>query len=697
MNYKIGVDVGGTFTDLVLWSDAGGLRTFKTLSTPADPSVGVLRGIGLMADALGLSVGELASQTSSIVHGTTVTTNATLTRNGARTGLLTTAGVRDALEMRRGIREEQYNNRYQNVEPLVPRHLRRPVAGRLDYKGDEKTPLSMEDVQSALALFRARGVEAVAICFMNSFANPDHERAVAEVVKSEMPDTYLCVSSAVSPTIRFYNRVSTTVMSAYVGPILRDYLSSLTTRLGDAGFRDVLLIMQSNGGVALPDVVSANPATTLLSGPAGGPCAAAAYSRTRGHDDCIVVDMGGTSFDTSVVRAGAAAMTHDGEVDRLRMSLPMLAITTIGAGGGSIGRVDIGGLLRMGPQSAGAMPGPACYGRGGQQPTCTDANLVLGYLDPGFFAGGEMQLDVDAARTAIRTAVAEPMDVHIEEAAAGMYRVINTNMAHGVREITVQRGVDPREFPMVVAGGASALHACMIARELEMPGLLVPRTASVLCACGMLMTDLQHDYVRSMVCRLRDLDLEKVQDLIAEMIDEGSTELRREGITGDRVGFRVQFDLRYLKQYHEVTVDAAAESIASGDLEAIATVFHSEHDRLYGYDLSEKGTDLELINLRVRGIGQVEKPELPRIGVGDADPTAARKGVRRAFSPERNEFVEMPVFDGDALSANNVIRGPALVERSDTTILVTESFTARVDEYGSLVLTAAEEQGDGDV
>ncbi len=692
MMFKIGVDVGGTFTDLVLWSESGGLQTFKTLSTPADPSLGVLKGIGMMAAACGLSVAEFAAQTRSIVHGTTVTTNATLTRNGAKTGLLTTAGLRDALEMRRGIREEQYNNRYQNVEPLVPRYLRRPVGGRLDYQGGEVTSLSMEDVQSALAAFRSEGVAAVAVCLMNSFANPDHERAVAEIVRSEMPEAYLAVSSAVSPTIRFYNRVSTTVLSAYVGPILRDYLSSLTNRLAEAGFGEVLLIMQSNGGVAHPDIVSANPAMTLLSGPAGGPSAAAAYSRTRGHDDCIIVDMGGTSFDASVVRGGMAAMTHDGDIDRLRMSLPMLAITTIGAGGGSIGRVDVGGLLRMGPQSAGAQPGPACYGRGGAKPTCTDANLVLGYLDPGFFAGGEMALDVDAARRAIQECVAEPLKVSVEVAAAGMFRVINTNMAHGVREITVQRGIDPREFPMVVAGGAGALHACGIARELEMPGLIVPPTASVLCASGMLMTDLQHDYVRSLVCRFRDLELDRMRELVAEMTSEGRAELQREGISVGAAEFRVQLDLRYLKQYHEVTVDVTVASLDSGDLSTVAAAFHAEHNRLYGYDLREKGTDLELINLRVRGIGHADKPELPRIGRGSADPAAARKCARQAFSPERDEFVEMPVFDGEALLAGNVIRGPALIERKDTTILVTESFTAQVDEYGSVVLTAAEER-----
>ncbi|MFV2039536.1 MAG: hydantoinase/oxoprolinase family protein, partial [Acidimicrobiales bacterium] len=457
MTCKLGVDVGGTFTDFFLWTEDGSVSTYKTLSTPADPSVGVLDGLQHIAEDQGIDLAEFAGRITTIVHGTTVTTNATLTRNGAKTGLLTTRGVRDALEMRRGVREEQYNNRLTNVVPLVPRYLRAPVTGRLDYKGVEVDGLDLDDVRAATELFANEGVEAVAICFMNSFANQAHEQAAAEVVRAELPDAFLSVSSEVLPTIRFYNRVSTTVLNSYVGPILRDYLVSLTDKLAGIGFTGVLLIMQSNGGVALPGVSVTRPAATLLSGPAGGPKAAAAYTRAAGSDDCIVVDMGGTSFDASLVRSGEAAMYQESDVARLRIALPMLAIITIGAGGGSIGWIDEGGLLRMGPQSAGADPGPACYGRGGELPTCTDANVVLGYLDPAYFAGGTIALSADEARKAITARIGEPLGVQVEEAAAGMYRVINTNMAHGVREITVERGLDPRDFPMVVAGGAGSL------------------------------------------------------------------------------------------------------------------------------------------------------------------------------------------------------------------------------------------------
>ncbi len=690
MKFKIGIDVGGTFTDLFLWSDDGSVATYKTLSTPEDPSIGVLTGLETIATAHGLGIEALAAQISTIVHGTTVTTNATLTRGGARTALLTTTGVRDALEMRRGIREKQYDNHFHNVVPLVPRHLRLPIPGRLDYQGQEIDPLDSEAVRAATRKLAADGASAVAICFMNSFANPAHERAAAEIVASELPDAYLSVSADVLPTIRFYNRVSTTVLNAYVGPILRNYLGSLTAKLEGIGFAGVLLIMQSNGGVAVPQVTLARPATTLLSGPAAGPCAAAAYARHHGHRDCIVVDMGGTSFDTALVRNGEAAMETEGEIDRLRIALPMLAITTIGAGGGSVGWIDEGGLLRMGPRSAGALPGPACYGRGGQEPACTDANLVLGYLDPAYFAGGKMELRPERARAAIEEHVARPLGVSVEEAAAGMYRVINTNMAHGVREITVKVGLDPREFPMVVAGGAGALHACMIANELEMPTLLVPGTASVLCATGMLLSDLRHDFVRSYVCRFADLDFDRLRALCAEMIAEGTEQLAVEGIPADAAIHDLAFDLRYLKQYHEVTVPVRRAAIDAGDLAEIADTFHREHDRLYGYQLAAEGTELELINVRVRSWGRADKPKLPTVEPGGADPSPARKGNRRAFVPEKNQFAELPVYDGHRLAAGNIIRGPALIERTDTTILVTSSFVATVDAQGSCLLTRSE-------
>ncbi len=688
MSYRIGIDVGGTFTDLFLETDGGGAKTLKVLSTPADPSEGVLEGMRRMAESQGRSLEKFARDTSLIVHGTTVTTNAVLTRSGASTGLLTTEGVRDALEMRRGIREEQYDNRTENVVPLVPRWLRLPVRGRLGPLGEECTPLDADGVREAAAKLREAGVDAVAICFLHSYANTEHEQAAAAIVREEIPDAFLSVSSNVLPTVRFYERVSTTVLGAYVGPVLRDYLDSLTNKLAGLGFQGVFLIMQSNGGVALPEVTSAQPAGTLLSGPAAGPRAAAAFAAEHRQEDCILVDMGGTSFDASLVRGGVAALSTEGQIDRLRNALPMLEITTIGAGGGSIGWIDEGGLLRMGPQSAGASPGPACYGRGGQHPTCTDADLVLGYLEPSFFAGGKLPLDVERARTAIEERIAAPLGIDLQEAAAGMYRVINANMANGVREITVKRGLDPREFIMVVAGGAGPLHACMIASELEIPTLLVPSTASILCAMGMLLCDLQHDFVRSCVGELDDAATGRVRGLVDEMSAEGERQLQQEGAS--EVAVQVLLDLRYLKQYHEVTVEVPAGALERADLGGVASAFHAEYNRLYGYDLAEQGAPLELINVRVRSIGRTDKPALPRVETGGEDVSAAVKSHRRAYVPERGEFAEVPVLDGHQLVAGNRFAGPALVERIDTTVFVSDGYDAEVDCHGSILLRRRE-------
>ncbi len=683
--YKLGIDVGGTFTDLFLAGD-GEVETYKVLSTPHDPSIGVLDGLQAIAKAKGVGARDFIGDVATIVHGTTVTTNAVLTRRGARTGLLTTSGVRDALEMRRGIREKQYDNRYQNVEPLVPRFLRLPVRERVDWRGRQTQPIELDDVREAVRTLKKADVAAVAICFLNSFANPEHELAAAEIVREEMPGAFVSVSAELLPTIRFYNRISTTALDAYSGPVLERYLSSLTRRLKEAGFGGVLLIMQSSGGVALPEATAKRPATTLLSGPAGGPNAAVAVTRTLGHDGCLLVDMGGTSFDASLVQKGVLELRTTGEIGRLRTALPMLDIATIGAGGGSIGHIDSGGLLRMGPESAGADPGPACYGRGGQRPTCTDANVVLGYLDPGFFAGGGMQLDKEAARRAVETDIAKPLGLDAERAAVGMYRVINTNMAHGVREITVRRGLDPREFPLVVAGGAGSVHACMIAAELEIPKIVVPAVASVLCAAGMLMTDLAHDFARSLVSPVDALEPDRLESVVASLEAEGQALLEQEGVPTERISHQVSLDLRYLKQYHEVTVPVPRQAVKEADWDAIAKLFHGEHDRLYGYELSQEGTRLEIINVRVRSVGSVDKPALARCEHGSADASAALKGRRRAFVPEREAFEEIPVYDGHRLLAGNTIDGPALIERTDTTLFVSAMYRASVDEHATCVL-----------
>jgi N-methylhydantoinase A len=683
MNYKIGIDVGGTFTDFLLSADDGRSEVYKVLSTPEDPSIGLLGGLEEMAKARRLSLEAFIRKVELIVHGTTVTTNAVLTRKGAKTGLLTTKGLRDALEMRRGIREEQYNNRYMNVEPLVPRYLRYPIEERLDYKGDTVTDLEEADVREAVRLFEKENVTAVAICFMNSFANPAHEIQAARIVEKHFPDAYLTVSSAFMPSIRFYDRMSTTVLNSYVGPILKKYLASLIDKLNGIGFEGVLLVMQSNGGVISPQFAMGNAAATLLSGPAAGPVAGIAYTSIHDYEDCITIDMGGTSFDAALIKDRTPLVTTEGEIERLRLALPMLGIVTIGAGGGSIGRVDDGGLLHMGPESAGSNPGPACYGRGGTLPTCTDADLLLGYLDKDFFAGGKIPLSYEKAAEAVEEHIAREMRTDVVTAAAGMYQVINVNMASGVREVSVKRGEDPREFPLVVAGGAGPIHACMIAHELEIPAMIVPRESSIFCAAGMLMSDLKHDFVRTYSTPLAGADAGTLRKMFREMEEEALNLLAQEHIRGDAVELIYSLDLRYLKQYHEVNVPVTAEEIARGDFESMAARFHPEHSRLYGYSLETEGTPIELINLRFVSIGRTVKPAFVREEYAGGDASRAQKGERTVWLPLERTFAPVPVYDGARLHYGNRVNGPAIIEQVNTTTFVTPEFSMICDAYGS--------------
>ena len=687
MALSIGIDVGGTFTDFVVTRDGAEPGIFKVLSTPHDPSIAVVNGLEEIAASQTppQPVGQFIATVDTIVHGTTVTTNATLTGTGAKSGLITTRGVRDALEMRRGVREEQYNNRFTNVKPLVPRYLRIGVGGRLDRDGREIEPLALDEVRRAAALFQAEGVEAVSICFMNAYANAAHERAAGEIVRRELPGAYLTVSTDLLPSIRFYERVSTTALNSYVGPKLNHYLAQLVARLNGIGFRGVLLIMQSNGGVMAPEIARKNAALTLLSGPAGGPGAGLFYAQAHERNRCITVDMGGTSFEASLAVDGPM-LINEGEIARHKIALPMLGIHTIGAGGGSIGWIDEGGLLRMGPQSAGAAPGPACYGKGGTLPTTTDANVVLGYLDPDFFAGGKMKLDVAAARAAIETHIARPLELSIEQAAAGMYRVACNNMAQGVREISIKRGFDPREFPMIVAGGAGPIHSCLICQELEIPFQIVPRESSVLCAMGMLLSDLKHDFVRTFVSNLDRVDWDRLDALIGEMTAEGERQLDEERIAPARRRQHVKLDCRYVKQYHEVSFDVPRELIAARDRAAIGRAFHAEHNRLYGYSLESEAAPVEMINVRVQAVGVTDRPRYAEESFAGEDASAARKGERNAYLPEENAFGKVAVYDGHRMHYGNYIVGPAIIEEETTAIFVSASYDCVVDRLGSFAL-----------
>ncbi|MCW2954329.1 MAG: 5-oxoprolinase [Conexibacter sp.] len=680
MSYRIGIDVGGTFTDFLLIGE-GRRLVHKTSSTPDDPSRGLVVGLEEIAAQLGLELRAFVARLELIVHGTTVTTNAVLTHRGARTGLLVTEGFRDVLALRDGTREEPYDNRLAPPTPLVPRYRRLPVGGRIDYKGDEVEPLREQDVRDAAAALAADEVEAIAICFMHSPANAEHERRARDLVAELLPDAYVTASSDLLPQVRYHDRMSTTVLNAYAGPIISRYLAALTERLEGLAFDGTLLIMQSNGGVATPAEISERAALSLLSGPASGPTAGLWQLAPHGLDECITVDMGGTSFDAALVKDGAPLLMVDGVVDRWRLALPTIDIHTIGAGGGSIAWLDEGGLLHVGPQSAGAQPGPASYGRGGALPTVTDADLVLGYLGEESFRHGGMALDLGAARTAFGP-LAQALGLTVEQAAAGVYDLVNVTMATGVRDISIRRGLDPRDFPLVVAGGAGPLHAAAIARELDIPALLVPRESSIFCAAGMLMSDFKHDDVRAYKTPLATADPQRLTALLDQLIAAGRETLAREGVPPDRVELQAALDLRYVGQWHELTVPIALPF----DAAAAAAGFHVEHDRLFGHSSPEGA--VELLAVRLGVVGRTEKPDpTAEVELGEGP---ALVGTRPVWSPSARTLVETPVYDGEALASGTTIAGPAIVELPNTTIVVPDGFTLGVDAYRALVVYAGE-------
>lgn len=696
MKFNVGIDIGGTFTDLICVSSEGKTIVHKTLSTPQDSSVGFINGIREIAEMAGEPFEKFISSIDTIVHGTTVATNALLTLRGAKTALVTTKGFRDALEMRRGIREEQYNNHYKNVIPLAPRYLRFTVDERIDSEGKILKKFKEKELLPVIKKIKEEKVESVAICFMNSYKNSSHEKQAVKFLRKNLPGIFITASFEVLPSIRFYERVSTTTVSAFVGPIVAKYLDNLTQKLESINFKGTLLIMQSNGGVVVPAQVKKNPAVTVLSGPAAAPTAGAFYSQLLGYKNCITVDMGGTSFDAAIVIDNQCVTSTEGNINRYRIALPSLDIITIGAGGGSIGWINEGGLLQMGPQSAGALPGPVCYERGGKIPACTDADLILGYLNPDFFAGGKLKLNKVKAEKVIKDELASKLGLSVLETAAGMYRIINSNMAQGVREISVERGYDPREFLFIVAGGAGSIHSSEICKELEIPMFLVPNVSSIFCAAGMLLGDLKHDYIHSHFTSFKNLDRKKFLSLFNEMKEEGIHALLvEEGVSRERISFYPILDMRYVGQYHEVQLEASWDDAMNFNLENIFTLFHKEHNRQFGYSLKEEETEMELINLRLRVVGKTERPKFLSKNIKSVSAESAVKEHREVYIPELNQMKKVPVYDGDKPIFGAQIKGPCVIEKITTSVFVSENYDCTVDDFGSFIVYEKEKFPDG--
>ena len=668
---RIGIDVGGTFTDIVAVSDTGTVTFSKAASTPNDPSIGVMNAVERLADELGINSETLLSKTESIVHGTTVATNALLERKGAKTGLLTTLGHRDVLEMREGLKDDRYNMRLPAPAPLVPRFLRLGVRERIKPDGSIHTKLDNTSLDEAINKLREEKVTSVAVCYLHAYKEPKHEQETKQILEAKLPGVSVSISSEVFPEIKEYERVSTTIVNAYVRPIVENYLNRLEERLKNAGYKGSVLIILSHGGVAPIEEAIRLSAATVLSGPAGGVAGSKYGASLIGAGDLVPFDMGGTSTDISMIVNGEPALSSTRGIAGQRIALQSLDIVSIASGGGSIARVDAGGILRVGPESAGALPGPACYGKGGTEVAVTDASVVLGFLDPGNFLGGRETLDVSAAEDAV-SRLANQLSVEPAEAAEGVHKVINTQMAEGIRLVSVRRGVDPRKFALLSFGGAAGIHITEIARQLEVQRVIVPRTAAVLSAWGMLATDLRYEVSRTHIGDTGSLKAGDVREVFSEMELEGRGRLK-DAFDGD-VSISRSADMRYGEQIYEVDVSLDDVDFSDDDLlKSISDRFHKRHEELFTYSLPDQ--DAVLVNGRLAAIGAL--PDLPQEPKTEARAASGHRTTRKIFLAG---WVDAPVFNLEELVPSQEIEGPAIIESSTTTVVLRSDDKAEVTD-----------------
>ncbi len=681
--YRLGIDTGGTFTDFILEDGSGGISLYKTSSTPQNPPDAIRDGLNLISEDQGLSVSEFLARCDMIIHGTTVALNALLEHKGSLTALLCTAGHEDSLEIRLGHKEDghRYDADFPQAQILAPRYLRLGVKERVLSDGSVRTPLDESSVYAAVEKVRASGAKAVAISLIWSFLHPEHERRVEEIVRQELPDLFISTSLDIFPQIREYTRTSTTVTNAYLGPILSDYIQRIEDFFKEMGYYRKILYVQSNGGLASGEVLSHKPVYALNSGPSAGPAAGLYFGERLGVDNIITVDMGGTSFDIALTAHGRTNTMKDFDFNRYRIGIPMLQVETLGACGGSIATVDSQGLLRVGPESAGAQPGPACYQRGGQQPTVTDALVVLGYLSQSELLGGRLAIDASASFTAVEEKVAKPLAISTEKAALGIFQVVNSNMVAGIRRVSIERGHDPRDFAIVSGGGAGAAHAAKLAEELGITQVIVPRVASGFCAFGEIISDVKHNYLSSYASRMDLIDPDVLNARFEEMETTGRTDLIAEGFAPEDIYVSRSVDMRYVDQVHECSVDLPVFRITADKLPEIVDAFHDRHEALFTY--AERDNISEIINIESTVYGRVPKPELPRLeaaaGVG-AD--AALKCTREGYFEDGGGYREVSVYDGAKLQPGMVVVGPAVVEEVTTTVVVFPEWELSLDPIG---------------
>jgi len=678
---RIGIDIGGTFTDVVAMGDDGSLRIAKLPSSRSDPSAPVRTVINRLLPDWAIN----SASVERFVHGTTVATNAVLERKGARLGLLTTAGFEDVIEIGRQSRRQIYQLMLKPETPsfLAPGSRRRGVIESIAPSGEIVTPLAIESVEAAVESLLSEGVEAIAISFLFSFVNPEHERAAASFIRRCYPQLVVSVSSEVDPAFREYERTVVTAFDAYVKADLDRYLASMESDLAEAGVPARLQIMQSRGGVCAASIARERPIRLFLSGPAAGVVGALEVGRSLGIDEIVTVDIGGTSSDIALIAGGRPVIRPDGWLDGFRIRVPMVDVNSIGAGGGSVAWIDAGGGLRVGPQSAGAEPGPACYGRGGSVATVTDASVVLGYLDPGYFAGGTLRLDPELARAAIHDTVAKPLGLTVEQAALGIHRVVNVQMAEGIRLVSISRGVDPRRLSLMPFGGGGALHAIALASELGMAQIIVPRYPGVLCAAGLLSANVEHEASAGFVRRFSDTTSHELLHRYRLLTEQCEQRMREERVELSRVETTFFADVCYVGQAHHIEV-AVDPSVPEQMIDRAYAAFRELYDRVYGHSTSAAA---RFVNLRVlQSVAHKKSPM--QAAVRRTGP--AKKGERQILLARSASPISAHVYDRASLSFGDLVNGPAIIEPPDTTTLVEPGWVARVVAEDILLMTSEE-------
>ncbi|WP_417267659.1 hydantoinase/oxoprolinase family protein [Celeribacter baekdonensis] len=686
--YRLGIDAGGTFTDFILARANGDVQIFKVLSTPTEPTKAIRNGLALISDETGLSAAEIVSQSDLCINGTTVGLNALITHTGAKTGLIATRGHEDSIEIRLGHKEDgyRYDPEYPPATMLVPRHLRKGVNERVISDGSVRTALSEEDVRDACRYFISEGVESVAISFVWSVLHPEHEMRAAEIVREMMPDVRLTIGSRLYPQVREYTRTSTAIVNAYLAPILQRYVEGVDAYFRELGSKHPVRYFQSNGGLALGKVVADQSVYAINSGPASAPQAALDVGAPWDEKNIITCDMGGTSFDITLTKDGKANVNKNIDFLRYRIGIPMIQVETLGAGGGSIGWIDEMGLMQMGPQSAGSEPGPACYGQGGERPTTTDANLVLGYLNADGLVGGRLPLDIEQSRSAIKTNLADPLGLSVEKAAYGMFTIVNNNMVNAIRRVSVERGYDPRDFVLMGAGGATGAHITALAREMGISKVLISKLASGLCAYGQIISDVKYNYMAPAPLRLQGAEAAQTLDGLFNGLEaRGRADLEGDGFSESDISIHRTLDMRYVGQVHECTVEIGPFEVTEATLEDIKAAFHTRHSELYTYD--EPHNAVEVVNVESAITGHVDKPQRMMIAAGNGAASALKTHREMVFRAD-GRTQKTPVYDGAALGAGDVLHGPAVIEEVTTTIVVEPGWTVNLHKTGTYVLTA---------